>query len=46
MRDLLRPGGVPAVAGLARGAMPDDLPRDLAGVAAASCRATPRAEAR
>lgn len=33
MRDLLRPGGVLAVVGLARSVMPRDLPRDLAGVA-------------
>ncbi|MFI7130957.1 class I SAM-dependent methyltransferase [Nonomuraea sp. NPDC050153] len=33
MRDLLRPGGVLAVVGLARSTMPNDLPRDLAGVA-------------
>lgn len=32
MRDLLRPGGVLAVVGLARSTMPADLPRDLAGV--------------
>ncbi|MEV0390472.1 class I SAM-dependent methyltransferase [Nonomuraea sp. NPDC050643] len=32
MRDLLRPGGVLAVVGLARSDMPHDLPRDLAGV--------------
>ena len=34
MRDLLRPGGVLAVIGLARSRLPHDLPRDLAGVAA------------
>ncbi|MFG3437028.1 class I SAM-dependent methyltransferase [Nonomuraea sp. NPDC047897] len=34
MRDLLRPGGVLAVVGLARSVMPDDLPRDLAGAVA------------
>ncbi|GAA5086999.1 SAM-dependent methyltransferase [Thermocatellispora tengchongensis] len=34
MRDLLRPGGVLAVVGLARSVMPGDLPRDLAGVVA------------
>ncbi|MFI0420841.1 class I SAM-dependent methyltransferase [Spongiactinospora sp. 9N601] len=34
MRELLRPGGVLAVVGLARSVMPGDLPRDLAGVAA------------
>ncbi|GAA4557258.1 class I SAM-dependent methyltransferase [Planotetraspora kaengkrachanensis] len=33
MRDLLRPGGVLAVVGLARSTMPADLPRDLAAVA-------------
>jgi SAM-dependent methyltransferase len=33
MRDLLRPGGVLAVVGLARSTMPRDLPRDLAGIA-------------
>ncbi|MFI6787025.1 class I SAM-dependent methyltransferase [Nonomuraea sp. NPDC050383] len=33
MRDLLRPGGVLAVVGLARSTMPGDLPRVLAGVA-------------
>ncbi|SEK67385.1 class I SAM-dependent methyltransferase [Nonomuraea pusilla] len=33
MRDLLRPGGVLAVVGLARSTMPRDLPRDLAAVA-------------
>ncbi|MFF4615911.1 hypothetical protein [Nonomuraea jabiensis] len=33
MRDLPRPGGVLAVVGLARSTMPNDLPRDLAGVA-------------
>jgi SAM-dependent methyltransferase len=32
MRDLLRPGGVLAVVGLARSTMPNDLPRDLAGI--------------
>ncbi|MEV0200407.1 class I SAM-dependent methyltransferase [Nonomuraea sp. NPDC050691] len=32
MRDLLRPGGVLAIVGLARSTMPNDLPRDLAGV--------------
>ncbi|MFI7635991.1 methyltransferase domain-containing protein [Nonomuraea sp. NPDC049400] len=32
MRDLLRPGGVLAVVGLARSAMPNDLPREVAGV--------------
>ncbi|WP_449063843.1 class I SAM-dependent methyltransferase [Planomonospora algeriensis] len=32
MRDLLRPGGVLAIVGLARSTMPGDLPRDLAGV--------------
>ncbi|GAB3972085.1 class I SAM-dependent methyltransferase [Actinoallomurus acanthiterrae] len=32
MRDLVRPGGVLAVVGLARGTMPGDLPRDLASV--------------
>ncbi|MFD1931279.1 class I SAM-dependent methyltransferase [Nonomuraea mangrovi] len=32
MRDLLRPGGVLAIVGLARSAMPNDLPHDLAGV--------------
>jgi hypothetical protein len=31
MRDLLRPGGVLAIVGLARSTMPNDLPRDLAG---------------
>jgi SAM-dependent methyltransferase len=34
MRDLLRPGGVLAVVGLARSTMPGDLPHDLAGVVA------------
>jgi SAM-dependent methyltransferase len=34
MRDLLRPGGVLALVGLARSTMPHDLPRDLAGVTA------------
>ncbi|MEU8245887.1 class I SAM-dependent methyltransferase [Nonomuraea sp. NPDC048916] len=34
MRDLLRPGGILAIVGLARSTMPNDLPRDLAGVAA------------
>jgi SAM-dependent methyltransferase len=34
MRDLLRPGGVVAVVGLARSVMPEDLPRDLAGAVA------------
>ncbi|WP_433519665.1 class I SAM-dependent methyltransferase [Nonomuraea sp. CA-143628] len=33
MRDLLRPGGVLAIVGLARSTMPRDLPRALAGVA-------------
>ncbi|MEV4890701.1 class I SAM-dependent methyltransferase [Nonomuraea sp. NPDC055795] len=33
MRELLRPGGVVAVVGLARSTMPGDLPRDLAGMA-------------
>ncbi|MFC4586016.1 class I SAM-dependent methyltransferase [Sphaerisporangium corydalis] len=33
MRDLLRPGGVLAIIGLARSTMPNDLPRDLAGIA-------------
>ncbi|MCM3886548.1 bifunctional 2-polyprenyl-6-hydroxyphenol methylase/3-demethylubiquinol 3-O-methyltransferase UbiG [Frankia sp. R82] len=33
MRDLLCPGGVLALVGLARSTMPGDLPRDLAGVA-------------
>ncbi|MEV0407665.1 class I SAM-dependent methyltransferase [Actinoallomurus sp. NPDC050550] len=33
MRDLLRPGGVLAVVGLARHTMPGDLPRALAGTA-------------
>lgn len=37
MRDLLRPGGVLAVVGLARSTMPGDLPRDLAGVAVGVC---------
>ncbi|MEQ4720693.1 hypothetical protein [Nonomuraea sp. B19D2] len=32
MRDLLRPGGVLAIVGLARSAMPNGLPRDLAGI--------------
>ncbi|MBN6056893.1 class I SAM-dependent methyltransferase [Nonomuraea sp. RK-328] len=32
MRDLLRPGGLLAVVGLARSTMPNDLPRNLAGV--------------
>ncbi len=32
MRDLLRPGGVLAVVGLARGTVPRDLPLDLTGV--------------
>ncbi|MEU7863363.1 class I SAM-dependent methyltransferase [Nonomuraea sp. NPDC049141] len=32
MRDLLRPGGVLAIVGLARSTMPNDLPRDLAGI--------------
>lgn len=31
MRDLVRPGGVLVVVGLARGGMPGDLPHDLAG---------------
>ncbi|KAA9378127.1 class I SAM-dependent methyltransferase [Microbispora cellulosiformans] len=31
MRDLLRPGGVLAVVGLARSTLPGDLPHDLAG---------------
>ncbi|WP_432920476.1 class I SAM-dependent methyltransferase [Microbispora sp. CA-135349] len=34
MRDLLRPGGVLAVVGLARSTVPRDLPRELAGVVA------------
>ncbi|NUR91313.1 MAG: class I SAM-dependent methyltransferase, partial [Nonomuraea sp.] len=34
MRELLRPGGVLAVVGLARSVMPRDLPRDVAGLAA------------
>ncbi|RBQ16742.1 class I SAM-dependent methyltransferase [Spongiactinospora rosea] len=34
MRELLRPGGVLAIVGLARSVMPRDLPRDLAGVMA------------
>ncbi|MEU8386138.1 class I SAM-dependent methyltransferase [Streptosporangium sp. NPDC048865] len=34
MRDLVRPGGVLAVVGLARDTMPGDLPRVLAGAAA------------
>ena len=34
MRELLRPGGVLAIVGLARSTMPNDLPRELAGVAA------------
>lgn len=34
MRDLVRPGGVLAVVGLARSTMPSDLPRVLAGVVA------------
>ncbi|MEV7803208.1 class I SAM-dependent methyltransferase [Microbispora sp. NPDC088329] len=34
MRDLLRPGGVLAVVGLARSTIPRDLPRELAGVVA------------
>lgn len=34
MRDLLRPGGVMVVVGLARPVLPKDLPRELAGVAA------------
>lgn len=34
MRDLLRPGGVLVVVGLARSSMPNDLPRELAGVVA------------
>ncbi|WP_372461970.1 hypothetical protein [Streptomyces endocoffeicus] len=33
MRDLLRPGGVLAVVGLARNTMPRDLPRVLAAIA-------------
>ncbi|MCP2340449.1 class I SAM-dependent methyltransferase [Actinomadura rupiterrae] len=33
MRDLVRPGGVVAVVGLARNEMPKDLPLELAGVA-------------
>ena len=33
MRDLLCPGGVLAIVGLARSTMPGDLPRDLAAVA-------------
>ena len=33
MRELLRPGGVLAIVGLARGTMPNDLPYELAGVA-------------
>lgn len=33
MRDLLRPGGLLALVGLARSTMPNDLPRELAGVA-------------
>jgi SAM-dependent methyltransferase len=33
MRDLVRPGGVLAIVGLARGSMPGDLPRVLAAVA-------------
>ncbi|WP_169953062.1 bifunctional 2-polyprenyl-6-hydroxyphenol methylase/3-demethylubiquinol 3-O-methyltransferase UbiG [Microbispora sp. H11081] len=32
MRELLRPGGVLAIVGLARGTMPNDLPYELAGV--------------
>lgn len=32
MRDLLRPGGVLAIVGVARSTMPKDLPRDFAGV--------------
>jgi 2-polyprenyl-3-methyl-5-hydroxy-6-metoxy-1,4-benzoquinol methylase len=36
MRDLVCPGGVLAVVGLARSAMPNDLPRVLAGVAVGS----------
>ncbi|MBO4275464.1 class I SAM-dependent methyltransferase [Microbispora triticiradicis] len=41
MRDLLRPGGVLAVVGLARSTMPADLPHDLAGtVLGAFFRAT------
>lgn len=34
MRDLLRPGGVLVVIGVARAVLPRDLPRELAGVAA------------
>lgn len=34
MRELLRPGGVLAVVGLARGTLPHDLPYDLAGMVA------------
>jgi 2-polyprenyl-3-methyl-5-hydroxy-6-metoxy-1,4-benzoquinol methylase len=34
MRELLRPGGVLAVIGLARATLPRDLPREVAGVAA------------
>lgn len=37
MRDLLRPGGILAIVGLARSTMPGDLPRDLAGVAVSTC---------
>lgn len=36
MRELLRPGGVLAVVGLARSTMPNDLPRALAGVVAST----------
>ncbi|MEU8871390.1 class I SAM-dependent methyltransferase [Streptomyces javensis] len=36
MRDLLRPGGVLAVVGLARNSMPRDLPRVLAAIAVGS----------
>ncbi|WP_066943586.1 class I SAM-dependent methyltransferase [Microtetraspora fusca] len=32
MRDLLRPGGVLAIVGLAQSTLPNDLPRDLAGI--------------
>lgn len=34
MRDLLRPGGVLVVIGVARASLPRDLPRELAGIAA------------
>ncbi|MBP2703885.1 class I SAM-dependent methyltransferase [Microbispora sp. RL4-1S] len=36
MRDLLRPGGVLAVIGLARSTLPNDLPRELAAVTAST----------